>query len=120
MFPYDPALLAAVQTTPQTIPDVVQILQTIESTCADGDGLKWFNWLYLQVTQAVEARVGLASDDPNAFADPDWIAALDVEFAGFYLGAVRSSLSGAATPGCWPSVRSTPASCARNRTVTPS
>jgi hypothetical protein len=30
-----------------------------------------------------------------------WIAALDVKFAAFYFAAVRESLSGAATPGCW-------------------
>jgi hypothetical protein len=106
MFPYDQALLAAVQTKPKSISDVVQILETIESICVDGDGLKWFNWLYLQVTQAVEAGVDLAPSDPNAFADPAWIAALDVEFAGFYFAAIRSSLSGASTPGCWQAVLS--------------
>jgi hypothetical protein len=104
MFPYDQALLAAVQSTPQSIPDVVQILETIESTCVDGDGLKWFNWLYLQVTHAVQVGVNLAPSDPSAFADPAWIAALDVEFAGFYFAAVRSSLGGAPTPGCWQAV----------------
>jgi Family of unknown function (DUF5995) len=96
MFPYDPTLLAAVQATPQSISDVVQILQAVETTCAEGDGLKWFNGLYLQVTQAVEARV-----NANGFAGPAWMAALDVRFAGFYFAAVESSISGAATPGCW-------------------
>jgi len=99
MFPYDPTLLAAVQATPQSISDVIQIMETIESTCADGDGLKWFNWLYLQVTQAVETR-GSASVS-GSFTDSAWIAALDVAFARYYLGAIRSSLSGAPTPGCW-------------------
>ena len=74
-------------------------METIESTCADGDGLKWFNWLYLQVTQAVETR-GSASGS-GSFTDSAWIAALDVAFARYYLGAIRSSLSGAPTPGCW-------------------
>jgi hypothetical protein len=96
MFPYDPTLRAAVQTTPQTIADVIQIMQTIEATCADGDGLKWFNWLYLQVTQAVEARA-----DASGFSDSGWVTALDVEFAGFYFAAIASSLSGGSTPGCW-------------------
>ena len=96
MFSYDPALLAAVQSTPQSISDVVGILQAIEATCADADGLKWFNWLYLQVTQAVEVRVIAGS-----FADSSWIAALDVRFARFYFAAVESSLSGAKAPGCW-------------------
>jgi hypothetical protein len=102
MFPYDPALLAAVNTTPQTIPDVLQILGDIESICTDGDGLKWFNWLYLQVTQAVEARVSIIDPADSArFANPGWIAALDVTFARYYFAAIQSSQSGAATPGCW-------------------
>jgi hypothetical protein len=96
MFPYDPTLLAAVQATPETVPDVIQILQTIEATCIDGDGLKWFNGLYLDVTKAVAARV-----NSGGFADPAWLAALDVQFAGLYFAALKSSLSGAPTPGCW-------------------
>jgi hypothetical protein len=93
MFPYDPTLLAAVQSSPQTISDVVQILEAIASTCTDGDGLKWFNWLYLQVTQAVETRV-----NTNRFGDSSWIAALDLQFASFYFAAINSSLSGNSTP----------------------
>ena len=96
MFSYDPTLRAAVDASPQSIGEVVQILQAIEATCADGDGLKWLNGLYLEATQAVETRV-----NAGGFADPDWIAALDVEFARFYFTALASSLSGAATPGCW-------------------
>jgi hypothetical protein len=102
MFPYDPALLAAVETIPQTIPDVVEVLQNIQAICEDGDGLKWFNWLYLEVTQAVEARVNLTDPaDPDRFSNPEWIASLDVTFASYYLAAIQSSLSGATTPGCW-------------------
>ncbi|MGO9241099.1 MAG: DUF5995 family protein [Bryobacteraceae bacterium] len=96
MFPYDAALLGAVGAAPESIPDVVQILQTVETICADGDGLKWFNWLYLQVTQAVAARIA-----GGEFADSAWLAQLDVQFAGFYFSALKSSLSGAATPACW-------------------
>ncbi len=111
MFPYDATILAAIQTTPQSIADVVRILQAIEDTCVDGDGLKWFNWLYLQVTLAVQSRVdgnnssAPASTDPAfpgpPFANPQWVAELDFRFARFYLNAVQSSLSGAPTPGCW-------------------
>jgi hypothetical protein len=107
MFPYDSSVLAAVQTTPQSIADVVQILEAIDAACAEADGLKWFNWLYLQVTRAVEARVNAGN-----FVDPAWIAALDVRFAGFYFAAAQSSLSGQPTPGCWQAVfnrRSQPA-----------
>ena len=73
MFPYDPTLLAAVQTSPQSVADVLQTMQTIDAICIDGDGLKWFNWLYLQVTQAVEARVA-----SGEFTDSAWLAQLDL------------------------------------------
>ena len=101
MYPYDSALLAAVQHTPQTIADVVQLLENIQNICVDGDGLKWFNGLYLDVTRAVQARVEAAG-----FGDPAWIAALDVHFAGFYFAAVQGALSaeavpGSGAPGCW-------------------
>jgi hypothetical protein len=99
MFPYNPALLAAVKTAPLTINGVIQILETIQAVCADGDGLKWFNGLYLQVTQAVQERV-----DSGGFANSAWMAALDVEFAGFYFAAIASSLAGKPTPGCWQAV----------------
>ena len=82
MFPYDDQLLAAVQTDPDSIADVIAILETIDSTCSVADGLKWFNSLYLKITQAVAARVAA-----NDFTDPAWIAQLDVHFAGFYLRA---------------------------------
>ena len=75
MFPYDPALAAVVQAPPQSLADVLQTMQAIEATCVDGDGLKWFNWLYQQVTAAVEAGV-----DGGGFGDPAWLAELDVQF----------------------------------------
>src|SRR5580692_12180908 len=96
MFPYDPSLLEAVSTPPQSIADVLEIMEAIEAACEDGDGLKWFNGLYLSVTQAIEARV-----DSDDFGDPAWIGALDVQFARIYFAAVQSALSGAAAPGCW-------------------
>jgi hypothetical protein len=96
MFAYDSKILAAVSTAPQSVPDVVGIMQTIDSTCDDGDGLKWFNWLYLSVTRAVLSRVA-----SGGFSDPSWMASLDVHFAGFYFDALRASLSGQQTPGCW-------------------
>lgn len=96
MFPYDPAILAALQSPPQAISDVVQVLQTIDAACVDKDGLKWFNQLYLAVTEAVENRV-----NGGGFADPGWLVELDVRFAQRYLNAVRSALTGASCPGCW-------------------
>ena len=97
MFPYDAKIVTAVAAVPHSIDDVVGILNSVDAVCADNDGLKWFNWLYLQVTLAVQARVNA----PGGFTDSGWIAALDVEFAGFYLGAIRAALSSGAAPGCW-------------------
>lgn len=96
MFPYDAALLAAVRTPPQSVADVLRIMQVIEATCTDGDGLKWFNWLYLQVTQAVEARI-----DSGGFTDPAWLAELDVQFAWLYFTALQAALTGQPYPCCW-------------------
>jgi hypothetical protein len=96
MFPYDAALLAAVRMIPQSIADVLQTMQTIGRTCIDGDGLKWFNWLYLQVTQSVETRVA-----SGRFSDPAWLAELDVQFARLYFGALESALRDQSSPGCW-------------------
>lgn len=96
MLPYDATLLTAVEATPQSIPDVLRVLRTIDATCIDQDGLKWFNWLYLQVTEAVEARVA-----GGGFDDPEWLAQLDVQFARLYFTALESALSGHATSSCW-------------------
>ncbi|MCX6629827.1 MAG: DUF5995 family protein [Candidatus Solibacter sp.] len=96
MFAYDSQLLAAVQGAPQSVDDVIRTMQAIDTICPDGDGLKWFNWLYLGVTQAVGARV-----DAGGFHDAAWMAALDVQFAGLYFGALRSALSGGTAPRCW-------------------
>jgi hypothetical protein len=96
MFPYDATLLAIVQASPQSIPDVLQVLHRIDATCIDGDGLKWFNWLYLQVTEAVEARVAA-----SGLIDPAWLAQLDVRFAHLYFSALHAALAGQAVPNCW-------------------
>jgi uncharacterized protein DUF5995 len=95
MFAYDARLLAAVQSAPQSIADVLGTMRTIDATCIDGDGLKWFNRLYLQVTEAVAAQV------VAGFVDPAWLAELDVQFARLYFGALRCGLSGEPAPHCW-------------------
>ena len=67
---------------------MLQTFQSIDAICIDGDGLKWFNWLYLQVTQAVETRVAA-----GGFSDPASLVELDVQFARLYLGAVEAFLT---------------------------
>jgi len=83
MFAYDPTIVAALQTKPQNISDVFKLMQTIADTCVDEDGLKWFNWLYMTVTEAIENQVAAGS-----FNDPGWLSELDVLFARLYFDAV--------------------------------
>jgi len=96
MFAYDAQLAAATQAPPESIPGVLQLLQTIDNICVAGDGLKYFNRLYLQVTQAVENRVA-----GGGFSDPVWLAELDVQFAALYFHALSAGLTGGPCPGCW-------------------
>jgi uncharacterized protein DUF5995 len=96
MFPYDAAIIAAVQNPPQSIADVLHTMQTIDATCVDTDGLKWFNWLYLAVTQAVENKVAV-----GGFNDPAWLTELDVQFARLYFAALSGGLTGGGCPDCW-------------------
>ena len=70
-------------------------LQTIDATWAAAEGLKWFNWLYLTVTQAVENR------GAGGFNDSRWLAQLDVPFAALHFSALHAALSGAPCPGSW-------------------
>jgi hypothetical protein len=96
VFSYDSAIAAAVLTPAQSVDDVLRTLRSIDAICADTDGLKWFNWLYLQVTEAVAARVVA-----GGFASLKWLADLDVRFAQLYFDALRSTLAGARCPDCW-------------------
>jgi hypothetical protein len=92
----DTLLLATVSdANPSSIADVVAIMQAIDGILPVTDGLKWFNLLYLMVTQQVSAP-------PGGWEDPAWLARLDVVFAGYYFAAITSSLNGSgATPSAW-------------------
>jgi hypothetical protein len=63
-------------------------MQQIDDCVPNSDGLKWFNRLYLSVTQ----RVDLQSID--YWKAPLWLTDLDVIFAGFYFRALAGFLSG--------------------------
>lgn len=96
MFAYDAELASALIEPPASIAEVLSIMQTIDTLTVDGDGLKWFNWLYFQVTQAVASRL-----DAGGFADGAFLAGLDVQFARLYFNALRDSLADATVPDCW-------------------
>ena len=82
---------------PATIGNVLQKMQQIDQLLADGDGLKWFNRLYMMVTHKVDV-------DPPAggWKDANWLFRLDVVFAGFYFRAIAGYLDGSAnTASSW-------------------
>ena len=78
-----------------TIADVLTLMQRIDSLLPSGDGLKWFNLLYMMVTQKVES-----SPPPEGWKDPAWLTRLDVVFAQFYVAAISNWLT---SPGYVPS-----------------
>jgi hypothetical protein len=80
-----------------TIDDVIARMQAIDAALPASDGVACFNRMYLQVTLGVAQQVKAA-----AFADPHFVAQLDVVFANLYFVAV-DSLGGPASgrPLAW-------------------
>ncbi len=74
---------------PATIDDVVRTMERIDQLLPDGDGLKWFNRLYMMVTKEVDL-----SPPAGGWKDAEWLTLLDVVFAEFYFRAVAGFLSG--------------------------
>ncbi len=81
---------------PPTIADVIERMEAIDALLPAEDGLKWFNRLYLMVTQEVDLR------PPNgAWQSPVWLTRLDVVFADLYSRAVAGFLAGEPIPQSW-------------------
>jgi hypothetical protein len=99
--PTDQQLLQIVSAAPPvTIPGVIQVMQSIDVLLPDNDGLKWFNKLYLMVTQEIDGE-----PSATAWSNPAWLTRLDVVFAGFYFGAIASFLNDdPRTPSSWDAV----------------
>jgi len=81
---------------PATIPEVIERMQAIDALLQVSDGIKWFNRLYLMVTQQVDLE-----PPGGTWQSPVWFASLDVNFAAFYFGALRGFLAGEALPDAW-------------------
>jgi hypothetical protein len=95
--PADQALAEIVgQPAPATIADVIARMEAIDGLLAANDGLKWFNRLYLMVTQQVDLN-----PPSGGWHDPAWLTQLDVVFAGYYFSAIRDYLAGVETPSSW-------------------
>lgn len=98
MSPNDAAVYAIVSgPPPATVAEVITAMQQIDAALPDTDGLKWFNRMYLMVTQEVDTKPPAAG-----WNDEAWLMRLDVIFAGFYFHALRQYLDGTASiPNSW-------------------
>lgn len=76
---------------PATISDVLISMRKIDNLLPNDDGLKWFNLLYMTVTQQVDSN-----PPPQGWEDLAWLTRLDVVFARFYFSAISNWLSGSA------------------------
>lgn len=83
-------------TAPATIADVIARMQAMDALLPVDDGLKWFNQLYLAVTQEVDLH-----PPGGAWQSPAWLLGLDVVFAGFYFNALGAFLGGQTVPSAW-------------------
>ncbi len=81
---------------PATIADVIARMQAIDALLPVDDGLKWFNQLYLAVTQQVDLH-----PPGGAWQSPAWLLGLDVVFAGFYFNALGAFLGGQTVASAW-------------------
>jgi hypothetical protein len=81
---------------PVDINGVVARMEAIDALLDVKDGLKWFNRLYLMVTQQVDLN-----PPGGAWQSPAWLTRLDIVFAGLYFSAVADFLAGSSAPSAW-------------------
>lgn len=81
---------------PDTIGDVIARMEAIDAALPNHDGLKWFNRLYLMVTEQVDLN-----PPGGAWQDPAWLLTLDVIFARYYFGAIRGYLARTGCSSSW-------------------
>lgn len=85
-------------TSPSSLVEVIARMHATIEPLPKGDGVACFTRLYLAVTEGVEERLaGLV------FADPSFLARLDVVFADLFFGALDASAAGGASivPHAW-------------------
>jgi Family of unknown function (DUF5995) len=81
---------------PVDVGAVTKLMNNIDGVLPNSDGLKWFNTLYLLVTNEI------AQHPPaNGWKDAAWVTRLEVVFAGMYFGAIKASLQSSAAPASW-------------------
>jgi len=91
-----PANLSGPLAPVTSVPEAIARMEAIEAADPPSDGLACFNRMYLQVTQTVNGELSV-----GFFADPQFMARLDVTFANYYFAAVNASATPPAVPPAW-------------------
>ncbi len=79
----------------KTIDDVIAAMRTLDSVLSVNDGVKWFNFLYLKVTEAVQA-------DVSGWEDWPFLQRFEVVFAKLYFDAIMKwEQDETLTPRAW-------------------
>ena len=81
---------------PTTVPQVIVRLRTIAESLPTSDGVAVFDAMYLDVTERIDAEL-----QAGTFRDPEFMAELDVRFAGYWLSAYDAGSGGVAVPSAW-------------------
>ncbi|MDH3443643.1 MAG: DUF5995 family protein [Deltaproteobacteria bacterium] len=69
--------------SPTSVADAISLLRALDGELSSDDGLKWFNLLYLIVTEEVRDQSAVVQ-----WENPKWLERLDVIFAGLYFAAL--------------------------------
>jgi Family of unknown function (DUF5995) len=79
-------LVQAISTSvTNTIDEVITLMRSLNNLLPNDDGLKWFNLLYLRMTESI--RSNLLTE---GWENPQFLERLAVVFAGLYFSAVAS------------------------------
>jgi hypothetical protein len=79
----------------RTVGDVLTAMRAIDAALPDDDGVKWFNFLYMKVTEAVV-------EDTTGWQDRPFLERFDVAFADLYFQALTAwQTDPARTPHAW-------------------
>lgn len=68
-----------------TVDDVILVLRNLDRELSSNDGLKWFNLLYLRVTEGVRNQSATIR-----WENSKWLERLDVIFAKLYFAAIAN------------------------------
>src|SRR6266508_3915099 len=68
-----------------TVDDVISVLRNLDGELSSNDGLKWFNLLYLKVTEGVRNQSATIR-----WENSKWLERLDVIFAKLYFAAIAN------------------------------